>query len=153
MLRTGRHQPGVTGFEHDGLPLDNQLSLSRQDVADRLVVPSCRGLLLRLLVSPQPQRNPLSRNQIGLIHFAMRRGLTADLFHGGIDGHEITYVFGGSWVETSSAFMSITSPSRRNIGATPPTAVGGGKLAVAEVPLHRNIGLKAETEHDVTRAI
>jgi hypothetical protein len=72
VLGTGRNQPRIASIELDHLPRDGELGASGDDVADSLVLSLRCGLALRLLVAPQPQRNPLPRDHIGLVHFAMR---------------------------------------------------------------------------------
>src|SRR5262249_24779450 len=82
-----RHEPGISGFQCDGLPLEDELSLSRKDVANRLIVPFARRLFLRLLILPKSERDALSRHQICLIHAAAGRYLTAYFFDRGIHCH------------------------------------------------------------------
>src|SRR3954471_4648390 len=60
VLRPGRHEPGIAGFEPDGLAFQNQLGAPGDHVADGLVVaPRARLAGPRPLLPPGTPCDPL----------------------------------------------------------------------------------------------
>src|SRR3954465_14608939 len=74
VVRPGRHEPGIAGFEPDGLAFQNQLGAPGDHVADGLVVaPRARLAVLGRLVPPETHRDPLAGRKVNLTHRARRR--------------------------------------------------------------------------------
>lgn len=84
----GGHDPGIAGFEEDGLAFELKLGAAGEDEADGFVVSGDVGLGVGgLLVVPEAHGDGLAAGEVGLTLGAVGGMRGADLLDGGV-GHE-----------------------------------------------------------------